>query len=142
MKSKVSLAVIALFAVAAIGQQAAPPKIQKSAAKYTSPASGKEMFNTYCASCHGVSAKGDGPAASAIKGSVPDLTMLAKANGGKYPSMHIYEVIKGDRLVSAHGSVDMPVWGPVLTRVSQGNNAQLQQRLNNLTTYIGSLQTK
>ena len=142
MKSTVSLAVIALFAVAAIGQQAAPPKIQKSAARYTSPASGKEMFNTYCASCHGVSAKGDGPAAAAIKGGVPDLTTLAKANAGKYPSMHIYEVIKGDRVISAHGSADMPVWGPVLTRVSEGNNAQLQQRLNNLTTYIGSLQTK
>jgi len=141
MKAKFALAMLLLGAVAAVGQQAAQPKIEKTSAPYTSPASGKLMFNTYCASCHGAGAKGNGPAAAAVKGGVPDLTMLAKSHGGKYP-MHVYEVIKGDTLVPAHGSVDMPVWGPVLTRVSEGSNAELQQRLNNLTAYIGSLQQK
>jgi mono/diheme cytochrome c family protein len=50
-----------------------------------SAASGKEMFNSYCASCHGLSAKGDGPAAPAMNRKPADLTMLAKNNGGKYP---------------------------------------------------------
>ena len=142
MKVAFAVAVLMFCAVLALGRQAAAPKIQKASARYTSPASGKEMFNSYCASCHGTSAKGDGPAAAALKSGVPDLTELAKLHGGKYPSLHVYEVIKGDTQVVAHGSADMPVWGPVLSRVSQGNNAEFQQRLNNLTAYIGTLQAK
>ena len=33
----------------------------------TSPTSGKQMFANYCAPCHGVDARGNGPAAAALK---------------------------------------------------------------------------
>ena len=139
---KTALITLLLLANVAVAQQASKPKVQFAMAKYTSPASGKEMFNSYCASCHGASAKGDGPAAIALKQGAPDLTVLAKTNGGVFPSMHVYELIKGDTAVSAHGSPTMPVWGPVLSRISMSSNSQTQQRLHNLTAYLESLQVK
>ena len=57
--------------------------------KVTSAASGKEMYESYCAVCHGTDGKGNGPAASALKTPSTDLTTLSKNNGGKYPSLKV-----------------------------------------------------
>jgi len=122
-----------------LSQQA---KIKKVPAPYTSPASGKEMYMAYCASCHGSHAKGDGPAAGALKIPPADLTTLAQKHNGKFPSNHVAAVLGGEEEVTAHGSKDMPVWGPVLLRVSQGHAAEVQHRISNLTRYIESLQGK
>ena len=43
------------------------PRVKNSPLKETSPASGKEMYLQYCASCHGRDGKGDSPAASALR---------------------------------------------------------------------------
>jgi mono/diheme cytochrome c family protein len=137
-----SIIVVLALAISTTAQQVASPKITKTSAKYTSPSSGKEMFDSYCASCHGENGKGNGPAAAAMKNGVPDLTGLAKSHDGKFPSFHVYEVIRGDAAIPAHGSAEMPVWGPVLRRVAVSDNAQLQQRLQNLTDYVRSLQDK
>ena len=75
----------------------------------TSVASGKEMFHAYCASCHGIDGKGNGPAASALKNKPTDLTLLAKTSAGKFPSMRVMNSIK-DGTQAGHGSKDMPVW--------------------------------
>src|SRR5579871_4593796 len=63
--------------------------VQKVPVSPTNIASGKEMFNHYCAACHGPSGKGDGPAASTFKKAPRDLTKLARDNGGKYPADHV-----------------------------------------------------
>jgi len=117
-------------------------KIKKTPAPYTSPASGKEMYMAYCASCHGTHAKGDGPAAGALKTPPADLTTLAQKNNGKFPSNHVAAVLSGEEEVTAHGSKDMPVWGPVLLRISHGHTTEVQQRITNLSRYIESLQEK
>ncbi len=117
-------------------------KIKKVPAPYTSPASGKEMYLAYCASCHGTHAKGDGPAAGALKIPPADLTALAQKNNGKFPSNHLAALLNGQEEVTAHGSKDMPVWGPVFFRVSHGHVTEVQQRISNLTQYIESLQAK
>jgi len=117
-------------------------KIKKVPAPYTSPASGREMYTAYCASCHGTHAKGDGPAAAALKIPPTDLTTLAQKNNGNFPSNHVAAVLSGQEEVTAHGSKDMPVWGPVFFRVSHGHVTEVQQRISNLTQYIESLQGK
>ncbi len=117
-------------------------KIKKVPAPQTSPASGKEMYTAYCASCHGPHAKGDGPAAGALKVPPADLTALAEKNNGKFPGNHVAAVLSGHEEVTAHGSKDMPVWGPVFLRVSHGHVTEVQQRVSNLTQYIESLQGK
>jgi len=116
-------------------------KINKVPAESTPADSGKAMFGAYCASCHGLDGKGGGPAAAALKVQPVDLTQLARKNGGKYPSMEVISSIK-DGAANAHGSKDMPVWGPILLSVSPNGPAVVQQRMSNLTAYIESLQAK
>jgi mono/diheme cytochrome c family protein len=116
--------------------------IKHTTVQSTSPASGKEMFTSYCAVCHGTDGKGDGPAASALKVPPANLTQLSKNNEGKYPSLKVAATIRGDTAISAHGSKDMPVWGRVFWSMSQGHEAEVQQRVANLTKYVESLQAK
>jgi mono/diheme cytochrome c family protein len=126
--------------------QAAPqtkPEIKRVPTPNVNPSSGKEMYTAYCASCHGTSGKGDGPAASALKTPPANLTQLASKNGGKFPDAAVQQAIKGDAdMPSAHGSKEMPVWGPTFWLLGQRNEAQEQLRIRNLTSYIASLQQK
>ena len=122
--------------------QGTSPQVKHAPAPQTSAASGKEMFNAYCASCHGSDAKGDGPAAAALKSKPADLTALARNNGGKFPTDRVMSILRGQATVTAHGNLDMPVWGPVFWRMSQGHPAEMQQRITNLARYVESLQTK
>jgi mono/diheme cytochrome c family protein len=143
----ISLAVIlVIISTFAVAQDKAPaqtsPSVKHVPITNASPSSGKEMFESYCAVCHGKDAKGDGPAASALKVPPPNLTELAKKNGGKFPSAHVASVIRGQADLAAHGSKDMPVWGPLFSSISQGHEGQVQQRIANLVSYIESLQQK
>ena len=138
--------VLALLFSLAIAQQAAPaqntPSVKHVPITNAPPTSGKAMFNSYCAVCHGTDAKGSGPAASAMKTPPTDLTGLAKNSGGKYPAAHVAAVIRGQATTAAHGSQDMPVWGPLFSSISQGHESQVQQRISNLVGYIETLQAK
>ena len=71
---------------------------------------GKREFDTNCASCHGHGGKGDGPLTELLTKRPPDLTQLARRNGGVFPLTRMYDVIDGAD-VPAHGGRDMPVWG-------------------------------
>jgi mono/diheme cytochrome c family protein len=116
--------------------------VKHEPAPVTNPASGKDMFISYCASCHGKDAKGDGPAADALKQLPADLTILAKRNGGKYPMDKVTSILRGQTKLMAHGDQEMPVWGPVFWRISQGQEGQVQMRIANLNRYLESLQEK
>jgi mono/diheme cytochrome c family protein len=117
-------------------------EVKHAPAPASSPSSGKEMFMSYCASCHGKDAKGNGPAAGALKQAPADLTGLAKQNGGKYPADKITSILRGQASLMAHGDQEMPVWGPVFWKMSQGHEELVQMRIANLNHYIESLQEK
>ncbi|MGA8056305.1 MAG: c-type cytochrome [Burkholderiales bacterium] len=73
---------------------------------------GKMEYESKCASCHGVSGKGDGPLARGQLTKPPSsLTTLAKQNGGVFPWQRVYEIVDGRAEVAAHGPREMPVWG-------------------------------
>ena len=135
-------AVLLMSATFAVAQQAGKTQIKHVPVKATNAASGQEMFASYCAVCHGANATGNGPAQSALKIPATDLTTLAQKNGGKYPAMHVSSVLRGDAELAAHGSKDMPVWGPLFRNLSQGHDAEVQQRIANINSYIESLQKK
>ena len=120
----------------------APPVVKHVPITNTPSNSGKDMFHSYCAVCHGTDAKGNGPAASAMKVPPADLTTLAQKSGGKYPAAHVGSVIRGQATLPSHGSEDMPVWGRLFSSISQGHDSQVQQRVANLVEYISTLQAK
>jgi len=104
--------------------------------------SGKVMFKQYCASCHGADAKGHGPATPTLNTSVPDLTTLAKRHDGKFPYEYVESVLRFGPGYAAHGSPDMPVWGPIFQYLENYNEPAVRQRIKNLCDYIESLQQK
>jgi mono/diheme cytochrome c family protein len=139
------IAAFMLLSCAAVAQDQSGEQgtvIKHTTAKATSAASGKEMFDSYCAVCHGADGKGNGPAASALKSMPTDLTALSKNSGGKYPSLKVAAAIRGDANVPAHGTKDMPVWGSLFWGMSQGHEGEVQQRITNLTKYVETLQEK
>ncbi len=142
----ISLAVIlAAVSTLAAAQQAraqTAPTVKHVPITNAPSNSGKEMFNSYCAVCHGKDGKGNGPAAPAMKTPPTDLTLMAQKNAGKYPAAHLAAVIKGQAITPSHGSQDMPVWGPLFSSISQGHESQVQQRTANLVAYIETLQAK
>ena len=135
------LMVVAAFALTS-GAQEPKKTIQHVPMKPTSPVSGKEMFTSYCAACHGAEGKGNGPAAEALKTPPPDLTVLSKKNGGKYPALKVASAIRGEAAVGAHGSKEMPVWGSLFRTISGGHQGEVDQRVANLVSYIKSLQSQ
>ena len=72
---------------------------------------GKAEFQSSCASCHGIDAKGKGPVSDLLKVPPPDLTVLARNNNGVFPTNAVYETINGMKTVPAHGTREMPIWG-------------------------------
>ena len=131
-------------ATLAAGAQDQQPKttIKTAPIRPTQVNAGAEMYKEYCAACHGPKGKGDGPAASALKTAPPDLTLLAKQNNGQFPDMHVAAVLKGGPDWPAHGSAEMPVWGPLFSSVSGNNSSLVALRVSNITKYLQSLQAK
>jgi mono/diheme cytochrome c family protein len=113
-----------------------------NAGKSQSIESGKKLFSQNCASCHGDDAKGAGPAAVALKVQPPDLTQLARQKNGKFPYDDVKKTIAGESSVSAHGSREMPTWGPLFLAMTGENQKAVDQRITNLADYLKSIQTK
>mgnify|MGYP001286135305 CR=1 FL=1 len=110
---------------------------------------GKYEYQAKCASCHGVSAKGDGPMRGVLKQAPPDLTTYAKRNGGAFPTQLAWQVIDGRPVeIAAHGSREMPVWGQdfrrELTRPEPGPSVEwyVAGRISALVDYLASIQVK
>jgi mono/diheme cytochrome c family protein len=104
--------------------------------------SGQEMYKQFCAACHGADGKGDGPAASNLKTHPSDLTTLAKRHDGKFPYDYLSTILRFGPGVSAHGSSNMPTWGPIFSIIEKSNEKAVQERIKRLSTYVASLQKK
>jgi hypothetical protein len=106
--------------------------------------SGGEMYESFCASCHGVTGVGNGPIAPLIKIGVPDLTRIAQRDGGEFPTEDVRRTIDGRFDRPAHGARDMPVWG---WQFYSGTNiddaaerARVDGLINRLVDYLRSIQ--
>jgi mono/diheme cytochrome c family protein len=111
-------------------------------------AAGERDYETYCASCHGLEAKGDGPVAEFLALTPADLTQLAKRNGGPFPAAQVAEIIDGRRIVKIHGPRDMPVWGDWF-KIEAGTETKdstresmVQSRIRALVAYLETLQER
>jgi mono/diheme cytochrome c family protein len=105
---------------------------------------GRADFLRFCSSCHGASARGDGPVAASLKTRPADLTRIAARRSGRFPASEVTEVIDGRRVLDAHGSREMPVWGLILARPiheEASGEEVLSGRLLVLVEYLRSIQT-
>lgn len=102
---------------------------------------GPDLFRAHCAACHSEDAKGGGPLASTLKAKVPDLTVLAKNNGGQFPTANVRKAITGDQVLLSHGSREMPVWGPIFHQIEDDKDFG-NVRVDNLVKYLQSIQQK
>jgi mono/diheme cytochrome c family protein len=116
------------------------PQLPAAAALVPESLIGSASFDLYCSSCHGRDGTGNGPVAAALRLRPPDLTTLARSHRGAFPRDEVREYVEGsNRPPAAHGSSDMPVWGPTL-RVLEPSDARVRVRLDNLVAFIESIQ--
>jgi mono/diheme cytochrome c family protein len=72
---------------------------------------GRLEYEANCVACHGVGGKGDGYYTKVINAKVPDITTIAKRNGGVFPVEKVMMLIDGREVPPAHGVRQMPIWG-------------------------------
>jgi mono/diheme cytochrome c family protein len=117
-------------------------KLQPVPIKPTSLTSGKQMYESYCAACHGMTGTGDGSAALALRTAPANLTLLTSKNNGVFPAEHIAAVLRFGVTNPAHGSADMPIWSDLFSTLSPDGRDQANLRIRNLTDYLKTLQKK
>jgi mono/diheme cytochrome c family protein len=126
---------VAALASATSSAQTQPPLVIHSMA-------GRDLFQFYCATCHGPDGRGKGPVGAALKAPPADLTKIAERRGGSFPRAEIVGFVsEGPTLIPAHGSIDMPVWGPIF-RGLDSSDARARIRIDNLVSYLESMQTR
>ena len=109
--------------------------------------SGGEEYRRFCAQCHGLEGKGDGPVASELKTPPANLTLIAKNNNGTYPYQKVFDTISGKNLIKSHGTREMPMWSLELAMPRHGGGGtirrstyQVNQEMKRITDYIKSIQ--
>lgn len=103
----------------------------------------KEMFERYCATCHGADGTGTGVMSGFLKKKPANLTQLSKKNGGEFPFHRTMQFIDGTQDVRAHGDPDMPVWGEVFKHETAGSpsqQAEIRTKILLITQYVRSIQ--
>jgi mono/diheme cytochrome c family protein len=130
--------------MAACGGLALAAPVQQTAEAPLGYETGDALFKTYCASCHGKAAKGDGPISQHLRTAPPDLTLLARRAGGKFDAEKVYRIIDGRKPVSGHGGGDMPVWGDAFRRTGQGRGTDdaVRERIQALVDHLRAIQAQ
>jgi mono/diheme cytochrome c family protein len=141
----VTMGVAVVVAGATMARAASDPAI----------AQGQKLYAEYCASCHGADGKGSTKADA--KG--PDLTTIAKRNGGKFPFYDVMLTISGrsptgqnedtslpGSASKPHGDGKMPSWGQIFAQQEGSTPLDLQLQATGkimlITEYLQSIQAK
>lgn len=144
--SIVSLVIVAgaLWVSNAIAQEPKAPKPPAAAAPADSPVaavSGAYAFRTYCAACHGVDGRGDGPLTDSLRFHPPDLTLIAKRHAGEFPTEKVVRIVDGRSPVKGHGGPDMPIWGDAFRNAETGyDDAAARAKVRGVVDYLKTLQ--
>jgi hypothetical protein len=144
----VVLAVLALAAGVAAqspSRATAPPTVIIVNARPTNSVDGATLFQAYCASCHGATGRGNGPAARALSVPVPDLTHYSEVHEGDCLMRVIGTLQTGHRRPNEpkvlERDLDMPNWEPIFKSLSSDPVAGYL-RLRNVSAYVVTIQAK
>jgi mono/diheme cytochrome c family protein len=108
-------------------------------------AAGANEYAWACASCHGLTGRGDGPLAEYMTVTVPDVTQIAANNDGVFPMLDVIQIIDGRTGVRGHGE-NMPVWGDRFEASAAaeagdyGAEIEVRGRILALATYLQAIQ--
>jgi mono/diheme cytochrome c family protein len=131
-------AIVATICGAALVAQTPQPTAARPTQEH-----GSTLYATYCASCHGPAARGDGPLADVMRRRPPNLTEILKRNNGVFPKETIFRVIDGRQPVRGHGGPDMPVWGDAFKRaVDVGSEDAVKNRIQAIVDYLETIQLR
>jgi hypothetical protein len=76
----------------------------------------------------------------------PDLTQLAKKNGGKFPFEEVVDTIDGRKDIPSHERLQMPFLGTTLQKPGQEftpeSDAAVKKRIASMARYVAGLQQK
>ena len=134
---------ILIFLVSMGAAVASSAQVDVTASFINPPLTGRDTFEFYCATCHGPDGTGNGPMAASLKMAPIDLTMLAASNGGQFSRELVRELVTHDGQTDApaHGSSDMPIWGPIFRTLETSDQA-VETRIENLIEYVESIQAR
>jgi mono/diheme cytochrome c family protein len=120
-----------------------PARASSAQASTTAPDDlGGRLFRLHCASCHGATARGNGPLADSLRRQPPDLTRYTARNGGVFPSERLLQIIDG-RHVPSHGDREMPVWGDAFRSARDGVDAgNAKARIDAIVRYLAGIQQR
>ncbi len=109
---------------------------------------GANIYNQYCATCHGASGMGDGPLTEIMMDKVADLTQLTARNDGAFPMLEVIHIIDGRTGVRGHGG-PMPTYGDIFTAEASATDGMsgdysavlaARGRILSVAMYLESLQ--
>jgi mono/diheme cytochrome c family protein len=140
MVTKTTARLVTVAVLAALG--AVPAWAQTPAVGAPeSHVSGKSVFTTYCASCHGESGRGNGTVAIFLRRAPADLTQIAIRNKGTFPAERVFQQIDGRQVVKPHGESQMPVWGDAFSKsATNADERAVREKITALVAYLESIQ--
>jgi mono/diheme cytochrome c family protein len=105
---------------------------------------GAPLYRSYCASCHGLSGRGNGPMAEFLRVPPSDLTQLTRRHGGTFDDDEVARAIDGRSRIGAHGPSDMPVWGDAFSSslARGGSELAYRGRVRAIVRHLASLQER
>ena len=119
------------------GSTVGPALAQKDEVK----ARGEQLYQRYCATCHGKQGKGDGIMAEQLQRTRPaDLTQTQNKHGGQFPFWQLYRIIDGREAITGHGPRDMPIWGDWFRTIEDQHEDAVRGRIWQLIYYLESIQ--
>ena len=131
----------ALLALTMLGWPARLTTASPARAGAQQPPDGAQLYRTYCASCHGASARGDGPLAEMLRRRPSDLTEIRRRYRG-FPTELMMQIVDGRHAVRGHGTVDMPVWGDVFRSSGVPDEQHVRDRVLALVLYLEGIQAR
>ena len=139
-RSRTTSLVAAIAAIAALATASAQQPQTEHKSWLLPSLYGVDNFHAYCSPCHGRDGTGNGPVARALKKAPPDLTSIMARHNGVFPRGEIRAFIaNGSPDLPAHGSSEMPVWGPTFQALDSSDRAA-DVRLANIVEYLKSIQ--
>ena len=102
------------YAYALCSGLAAGPLASVSATDIPPEVRGLGHYRMFCANCHGLTGRGDGPLVPLLKIAPTDLTLLAQQSEGRFEAERVFKAIDGRHQVSGGGEKRMPVFSESL----------------------------